>query len=288
MAYGSAIHKFLEGYYSCLPIRQCVEMALEFYRPWHEAVPFNKLEFRYNNNLIKTCMAYATEYKRVYGDDEEKDILLNSADFQPRKISEEKNAVEYKFAFLIWQNDFYELYLTGTVDLVASYAGLDLLLVDHKSTGFSFNKVDEFFDGYSLDIQTMLYSMVYKEKLNLDHYPMVLINGIFISKPTVKSEKEGTFDGVQFKRSQPIDYNDGVLNEKMNQFEKWYKRIVEGLIAYLETDITLMYDDYNLAACKEGFQPCAFLDVCKLPRRFHAATLEARYDVKEYNPLKFR
>lgn len=285
MAYGSAIHKFLEGYYNCLPMTKCVDMATEYYKPYSENVGYSPREFRYNNNLINCCKEYQKQYPRLKNETD--DIITHHNDFQPHLNEKDKKTVEYKFAITIYENDNYILVLTGTVDLVCSYAGIDILLVDHKSSSSSAEYSDNFFDDYVLDIQTMLYSKVYKESLKLDYYPMVLINGIFVSKPTQKAEKEGIFDGVEFKRSAPISYS----AEQMETFNTWYDITVAGIINQLNNNFKEAENIYNLTQCKAGYNnshKCQYFDVCKLPKKFHAGALESNFFVKIYNPLEFR
>ena len=289
MAYGSAIHKFLENFYGCKPVDECVNAAIEFYRPYSDSVPFSDREFRYNTNLIKTCAAYSEQFKRIKdrtdgGADNEENIIIHHDDFQPLLNTEDKKTIEYKFSIIIYENAKYRLILTGTVDLVCSYRNIELLLVDHKSTATSADKSDGFFSEYVLDIQTMLYSKVYKEQLKLDYYPPVLINGIFIKKPTQKAEKLGIFDGVEIKRSPPISYSE----EQMEQFNMWFNERVAEIKLYLVNNFDNVERIFNLSQCKIGGQTCQYFDVCKLPLKFHQGVLDARFEQKQYNPLKFR
>lgn len=285
MAYGSAIHKFLEGYYNCLPVMDCIKMATDYYKPFSENVGFSPREFRYTENLIKCCVAYKDKYPRLKNETD--DIITHHNDFQPHLNEKDKRTVEYKFAITIYENEFYILVLTGTVDLVCSYSGIDLLLVDHKSSSSSAEYSDNFFDDYVLDIQTMLYSKVYKESLKLDYYPMVLINGIFVSKPTKKAEAEGVFDGVEFKRSSPISYS----AEQMEAFNFWYDMQIKLIIDQIESNFLYAELGYNLTQCKAGYNnshKCQYFDVCKLPKKFHDSALQNNFTTKIYNPLEFR
>jgi len=283
MAYGSAIHKFLEAYYACKPMVDCIKAATDLYRPFNDSIKYSPREFRYNENLVKTCLEYRKHFTRL-GTVENNNIQIPDSDFQPHVDVKDKQTIEYKFAITLHETDDYILVLTGTVDLVCSYAGIDILLVDHKSTATSTEYSDDFFSNYALDIQTMLYSKVYKESLKLGYYPMILINGIFISKPTKEAEKENVFDGVEFKRSSPISYS----NEQMGQFNFWFSKKIAEIINYLESNFFGAEADFNLSFCKNGFSTCQFFDVCKLPLRFHQASLENNFVVKQYNPLEFR
>lgn len=282
MAYGSAIHKFLEGYYACKPIKDCVQLAIDYYKPFNDTVKYSAREFRFNNNLIKTCEAYQKAFPRISFDDNT--IKISDNDFQPHSDIKDKQTIEYKFAITIYENEKYRLVLTGTVDLVCSYAGIEILLVDHKSTATSAEYSDDFFSAYALDIQTMLYSKVYKEALKLDYYPMILINGIFVSKPTDKAAKNNIFDGVEFKRSSPISYSNG----QMEQFNMWFNEKIAEIKLYMENNFEDVENIFNLSFCKHGTYNCQFFDVCKLPIKFHQAALDNNFITKTYNPLEFR
>lgn len=288
MAYGSAIHKFLENYYGCRPLIDCINVAKDFYKPYSNNIPFNNKEFRYTENLLKTCEAYSEKYRRIKDttstDADAEEIIIHNDDFQPLFNIKGEKTIEYKFSVLLYENEKYRLVLTGTVDLPCSYRSIELLLVDHKSTGTNVDKAQEFFDDYALDIQTMLYSKVYKEQLRLDYYPPVLINGIFIKKPTQKAEKEGIFDGVEIIRSPPISYSE----EQMEQFNQWYNERIAEIKLYLVNNFEEVERIFNLTQCKLAGQRCQYFDVCKLPLKFHTSKLESSFEVKQYNPLKFR
>lgn len=282
MAYGSAFHKFLENYYLCRPIKDCINIAADYYRPYNANVPAHPREFHTSGHLIKSCHEYIKQFPRVSLENEE--IAIHPDDFQPHIDTNNRDTIEYKFSIKVYETDKYELILSGTIDLVCEYGGYKLILVDHKTTSTSIEYAENYFDEYALDIQTMLYSKVYKEGLNLAYYPSIIINGIFKKKPTQKAEKENIFDGVAFKRSAPISYS----AEQMEIFNEWYNAMLADIKFSLDADFKYAYNNYNLAACQQAYGPCAFINVCKLPNNLQAGALEARFYKKEYNPLEFR
>ncbi len=281
MAFGNGIHVFLENYYNLVPLRECVDKALNFYKPFNETLEESIYEFRTENNLIKICREYSKKFPRK----NEETILLDTGDFQPLIDSNNKRMVEYKFAIPIWLNENYELILCGTIDMIAEYLDYPLLLIDHKTTAL--RESDEFFDNYYFDIQPMLYSKVWKDTHNLKTYPPVLINGIFVKKPTQKAEKEGFFDGCSIRRGPIIQYNDS----QMQEFEYWLDKKLE-----LVTTILASYEDieqtaknnFDMASCRSVYGMCEFFNTCKLPREHQQAKLDYAFEKVVYNPLRFR
>jgi len=279
LSYGSAIHIFLEHFYKGLLVSECLALAVKYYTPFHETLSMSDSEFRTMSNLQQTCLVYAKRYPRNV-----------TEDFKPHQDNETNKTVEYKFAIPLWSNNKYQLVLSGTVDLPCSYLGYPLLLVDHKTSSMHFAKAKEYMSGYSLDIQTMLYSKVYKEILELDTYPPVMINGIFIKKPTKIASDKGLWDGVNFYRSNIIAYSE----EQMEDFNIWFDRTIGEIIniislATASEDAGENYNyNYNIASCKSSYGHCKFFEVCNKPRRFHQTLLNQNYIVKQYNPLAFR
>lgn len=287
LAFGSAVHIFLEHFYRGLSVTEALKKAETYYAPHNANVRASEKEYRVTSHLLNTCILYAKRYPR---NREGNSLVHSSHDFIPLFDSESNKAVEYKFAIPLWSNDKYQLVLTGTVDLPCKYVGYPLILADHKTTSTYISEADKLFEGYKLDIQTMLYSKVYRECMNLPYYPPIVINGIFLKKPTIKAEKEGIFDGADFKRSGIIEYKD----DQMETFNVWFDSVVKEIIEILSlaTSVEMAGEKYNypynLSACHSIYGKCKFFEVCKLPRQFHDGVLKDSYMVKQYNPLKFR
>lgn len=133
MAFGSAIHKYLETVYKGGTFKEAANCALDYYKPYNETLGNSVFEFRSSKNLLLTCEAY----HRRYGNGNRDSLLINTDnEFKPLIDTTNNNTpqVEYKFQIPVWENSVYQLFLAGTIDLVCSYAGYDLVLVDHKST----------------------------------------------------------------------------------------------------------------------------------------------------------
>lgn len=272
MAFGSAIHKFNENHYKGGDRKRGMQQALDYYTPWNTNLNITQWEFRTSSNLLKICQKYHDRFAN------------DPSDFKPLIDKDGKKQVEYKFQIKIWENEKYILYLCGTIDLICSYEGYPILLVDHKSTS---SKNDQyFFKDYDWNIQTMLYSKVWREANNLDYYPPVLINGIFCKKPTKKAMDDGIFDGVEFDRSAPIQYDD----DRMARFTEWINSRIKSIIYYLQNEgnpnINPL-ENYDMSACRK-FGLCEYFDVCKLPTEMQRGALEGGFEIHKYNPLRFR
>lgn len=284
MAFGSAIHLFLEDIYKGIPVKAAIERAVEYYKPYNDSLELSLYEFRTTTNLIKICLAYVKAYSSKGFGGDVVNIWDGTYDFIPHKDKQGKPLVEYKFAIPIWANDYIDLILSGTIDLVASYNSIPHVLVDHKTTAMKVD--DKFFAPYDWDIQPMLYCKVWKEANNLDYYPPFIINGIGCKKPTEKAAKEGRFDGVEFKRGGLIQYDES----QMKWFDIWLGRNIQKLIANLML-WGKNYEpskDYNMSACKSIFGQCKYFSICKLPINMQQIKLQNDYVVHHYNPLKFR
>ena len=280
LAFGSAIHIFLEDYYIGKSIKDSINRAIEYYKPYNETLDVTPREFRTVSNLIRICKAYAEEYGTAAH------IWETEKAIEPLKDIDGKPLVEYKFAIPIWANEHFDLLLSGTIDLVATYHGYPCVLIDHKTTAMAMN--DKFFDNYDWDIQPMLYCKVWKEANKLEEFPHFVINGVFCKKPTEKGEKSGIFDGVLFKRSSLISYS----NDQMVEFDKWLCKKLHNIIANLSLiSENPKFDpaiDYNMAACKTVYGDCKYFKVCSLPKENQSIKLDISFIKHHYNPLKFR
>lgn len=280
MAFGSAIHLFLEDIYKGKTVKEGIVRAVEYYQPYHDTLDLTVREFRTIPNLIKTCQEYVKAHNF------KNDSIIFSTDFEPHTAKDGSKLVEYKFAIPIWTNAKYELILSGTIDLIAKTHGLPLVLVDHKTTALA-NK-PEFFKPYEWEVQPMLYSKVWKEANKLDFYPPFMINGIFCKKPTEIAAEKGEFDGVSFNRSSLMQF----APDKMREFDIWLSNQIYKVVGAL-TEITENpnYDpalDYNMAACHSAYGMCKYFSACKLTKQYQKNKLETSYTKELYNPLTFR
>lgn len=270
--YGSAYHKFLENWYKGRPIQDCVESAATYYDKIlsHSSIRLdNEYEFRTMAHLLNSIRQYGETYARDF------DGLVATA-------------VEQKFAFPFWRNDKVTIFLAGTIDLIGTYHGIPII-ADHKTTASYV--VKNYFEPYELGIQPMFYSWVWNHLNNEgDKFRSVLINGIFIKKPTQKATSNGQFDGVKFERSKPLDYS----VEQMKMFETWFNNKlghIKSIFNY--EDISLMSveeefeTDFDLAFCKTPFGLCKFFNVCKAPPSTQKLILNHNFVETKYNPLAF-
>lgn len=275
--FANAVHYFMQDWYLGMSPKDAVIRGMKYYEQFNDKINWTDFEFRSTANFLKICLAYAKQYKD------------RTEDFQILQNMQDQKIIEYKFSIPIWENEKYRLILAGTVDLVCAYQGYPILLVDHKLDSMSKTE-KSFFRQFDMDIQTMMYSKVYKDKLGLEEYPPVMINGIFCKKPTKKSQDAGLYDGVVFERSPIIQYS----KEDMDGFEDWLTNKINVLCFWLEkiTKENLKPSQmpvHERAACKINFGGlCEYFDVCKLPPMFHEAKLNGSFKDEKYNPLTFR
>lgn len=288
MDYGTAFHKFLAGYYSGKPIAECMQQAVDYYLPKTLQLP--ESEFRTVTHLIKSMGAYADYYG-------------NGGDLIQTKWIELKNGtkeplVEIPFAVPFKVTDYCEVILTGTQDLECTFAGVEDVIVDHKSTAVQVYKADDYLASYDTDIQGKFYSWINKTYRGLAHYQPVVINGIFISKEreerdTTKARKllskshtakQSSFIGVEFRRSpSPIYFSD----DSMARFEQWVFRRVDRILGnYIDNRW-----EENYTRCDTKFGSCPFAKLCKLDRKERDQLVSGvpnGFKRRVYNPLEFQ
>ena len=267
MAYGTAFHKFLQHWYNGEGFDAAWAAARDYYAPHTTNLP--EEAFHTGSHLERAVKLYADTFP------EGGDMLV------PRRSQDGKAMQEWKFSFPWHKGSNFELALCGTIDMLASYAGQEPI-VDHK-TSSSFQK-DSYFQTYELDIQTMLYSYVCKEFLGFSHYPPVLINGLFLKRPTAKAEKAGYFDGAEFRRSNLISYSDA----QMANFVGWLEQKKQDIITFLESGVSRWPADF--AACKQSFSLCDYWQLCRQgsDQEVEEAIIEQNYNKSPYNPLAFQ
>lgn len=273
--YGTAFHAGLQTYYGFPPEKRkenmvkVAEAALKAFEKYAPHVEPD--DFRNGDHLFKSIFHYHQRYQR--GD----------------SIVPLSSLLETKFCIPWYECDEYIIYLTGTIDLIADWYNR-IVIWDHKSTATPQHKIAEFFEAFKMNIQTQFYVWIFRQLSKMPEYVPILINGIFIKKPTKKAEDKGEFDGVHFERSQLIEYDD----EQMAQFEWWLKDKLSKIRALIDTYGLKELDKdpvelgpVNPAACHAGFGLCPFFEVCQQPPSLQIQVLKSKYIIDQYNPLAF-
>lgn len=300
--YGTAFHSFLQYYYGVEPklrgdiMGTLKTVGLQAYAKYEPHVDMSSVfEFRTSDHLGKVIDAYHARYQR--GDS----VTPLPFDIPAPKLSghllegeiatpTEGKLLEQKFCLPWYEDDNLIIYLAGTIDLVADYHD-KVIIVDHKSTSTPQRNIDQFFREFEMNIQTQFYVWIFRKLSGMKSYVPIMINGIFIKKPTIKVTEAGGFDGVHFQRSQLIEYT----NEQMAQFEDWLLDKLSKLLAMLklyDKDLETSNDPIELgppeyAACQTRFGTCPFFELCALPPQEQLGFLRGRYKVEQYNPLAF-
>lgn len=282
--YGTSFHVFLENYYSESPSLRAVnawtytQKALDMYKRYEPHINLTDVkEFRTMEHLKKLCEYYPQRY--AYGD---------SITPIPQNKEGSEHLLESKFCVPFAEGEDYIIFLSGTIDMVADYGGR-LVIVDHKTTG-SWD-VDRFFAEFAMNIQTQFYVRMFRLLSGMNEYLPIVVNGIFIKKPTKEAQKKGEWDGARLQRSMIIEYTD----EQMAQFEWWLKGALSKIKALVENykgEILNNDEPYelgtpNYSACFGRFSACPFYEMCAAPASNQIALLKSAYQNEQYSPLHF-
>lgn len=264
--YGTAFHKALAIWYrDPNDLELAIKTAIDHYTPF---------ELQTADNDFRTCLHLDLSL-RAYFKHYEHDSLSpyptsNAVDGKPQKL------IEVKFSWPAFSTDTHEFVYSGTIDMVADYAGVKCL-VDHKTTALSQRAL--FFEKFNFDVQPMFYAYMYRMISGENFYRPFIVNGIFIKQVTKKSK---TFDGVDFERSQLIEYSD----EQMTIFEDWLKAICWRL---QNTSPNVLRNCYDFASCQQTWGLCEFFSVCSAPnKQTQDQILNTKFKRAYYDPTKFQ
>lgn len=288
MNYGTACHAALgspfnnkpaeHGYYSGENQAACIRKALNHYAPYEEEAMLSKWNsWQHSEHLRQTLTLYFALNK--FGEDGIKPLLDSAGN----------PILEQKFAIPIWSNDSYEIALSGIIDMQCEYFGTHCIL-DHKTHAITMfdgaNPVKKFFNMFRMDVQTQFYCWIDKMANRRNHYLPILINGIFLKKPTEKALKQGVFDGCILERSPLIEYSD----VQMLEFTGWLDKKLEKLKELLNAlDVEkAFFKEFERSVC-HNYGGCKFFKACELGDiNSQRIVLESEFFTQEYNPLTWR
>lgn len=271
--YGVAFHTFLELYYSkpaaerSKHLVECTQAALSSFERYLPYIPQDSIkEFRSPLHLLNACQSYHQHWGR--GD------YITAI-----PVDDNEHLLERKFCVPWFEDETLVIYLTGTIDMVGEVFG-KLAIIDHKSTAAYDPQV--FFSEFELNIQTMFYVLMFRRLSKMDRYLPIMINGIFIKKPTAKAEKDGQFDGARFVRSNLIEYSD----DRMEEFERYLDWQMNKILTLARMPAET-FGQINPAACHGKFSTCSYYELCSMPLHKQKDMLESIYRVEAYSPLNF-
>lgn len=290
--YGTAFHAFLENYYSVPPADRLTQwtrltnIGMEAYKKYEPHIDWtSKFEFRTPDHLHKVMAMYSGRYRLG-------DSLVPLTFKMPAPegvIPDTSSLLEKKFCVPWYEDETLIIYLTGTIDMICDYHGR-VIIVDHKSTSTQQAYIGRFFEEFRMSIQGQLYVKIFRQLSGMSEYVPLLINGIFVKKPTKASEEKGIFDGVHFQRSSLIEYTE----EQMNQFDEYLQRTLNHILGAIKVyGLKELLEDVadlgptNYAACHGRFSSCPFYEMCALPPKEQILYLKSRYNSETYNPLCF-
>lgn len=270
MSYGTAVHKFLQAYYSGMEPKEAIILARDYYAEHVESVP--DMAFHTATHLIKTCKEYVLKYP------------LDTDGLVPAINEKGKHLVEQTFAYPYYQSEEFDVVTCGTIDFIGSYFGTEAV-VDHKTTG-SWNK-GEFFEGFKLAFQTLFYVWHQKLLFNQEYYLPIVINGIFLKKQTKASLSSGNFDGVTFERSPIIEYSDAQMADFENILDLKMNEIIKRLhLIHGGESLNQQNFGKEISVCKT-YGLCPYFSICSNPG-LEESIINANYEATKYEPLKFQ
>lgn len=267
MEYGTAFHLFLADIHSGEPAQASVEKALAYYEQFITEIADN--DFRSLFHLKMSCVSYYKNYK----DDTSLEVLLDD---------DKKPLVETQLALPWYKDDDIEVVLTGTADMVAEHFGVKAI-VDHKTTSaFAAN----FMRSYDFEIQTNFYSWLMRQLFDSDHYLPVLINALYLKKPSARYWKtKEDFDGVSFERKlfqKPED--------KMDEFERWLHNKLDWCVAVLKdaaNNDSWQPENQERSFCNAHFGRCSYQSICDASPSYRELVIEDQYERQPYKPLEW-
>lgn len=259
LAYGTAFHKFLQNWYCNKPLEECLEIATDYYLPFLQQL--QEEDFHTLSHLRASLQHYAKIYPR------ESDGIVPMG-------------VEEKFSWPCREGSWYRIVLSGTVDLPATFHGIKCI-IDHKTSGTY--QIESYFKEYSLSIQGMFYVLMDKVITGRDYYLPLVINGLFLKKPTIAATKLGQWDGVKLQRSNIIEYSPA----QMEFFKDWLEKKINEIVLLLESFGNEDWP-YELSACQQKFGLCKFFDLCATDKEFRAMKIKNSFVKSHYNPLQFQ
>lgn len=286
LSYGSAIHKYVSVLREGKGHEQGIAEAVKYYLPY--STQWNDKEWRTLEHLIKSCAVYKSFYDN---DSELKSVKLKVPlyDNEFNIISyTEKVLIEQKFCILIFENDFFKLYLCGTVDEVALYDGHEIVIVDRKTSSYYF-KIDETLKMYQQSSQMLFYKYIIEKVLGLSNI-RVLIEGVFLN-----SQQKTKI----VRTNEPFLYEPWRVEHFKNQLEATIDKVIIDLtdlhFKYMGQDIltlpifamnylccdSVKYDSDRIGACKY-FNLCANSD-----DGIREFIMKKQFKKIPYEPLKF-
>lgn len=288
MSYGTAGHKFIASYLRGLPIKDSIKLAADYYMTKCHTAPID--DFRTIEHLIKTLQEYPTVYP------------LNTDSLIPLTINE-KVCIELPFAMplhalldtLKFEHIFEalqladtEVMIVGTIDQIGEikYESTKVI-VDNKFTAIWDS--EGYFQEQALGYQMKFYSWFVRKSGLFNSWLSVIINGIFIKKPTAKSKDKLTgklipvvgWNGAIFKRSSLITFDD----ERMENFENF---LAKRILNFAENIISNRWEQNN-NMCGTKFGMCQFAKICSASKDIREEIINSTsYSFRKYDPAEFQ
>lgn len=266
LAFGSAIHKALEHWYTLplgqrtLPTGQKDRVELMAYGH-HLDMPLQ--------GPAESCRQFVLSGRRMLGglDDGDKRSLTNGLKilqayfrrfsddrFEVARDADNQPLIERSFEFQIYDSPGLEIRYHGTIDVVLRNIDTGVLVVaDHKTTS---QLGTEFYNRCKPNPQYTGYVWGAQQCLGLDTN-MFMVNGIQVAK--TKQE---------FARQ--------ITQRTKEDFDELRASVVEQVHRYLHA---LRYDNWTQSAPNPCsiYGGCAYLPICEVPKQLRSSVIKAKW-----------
>lgn len=201
------------------------------------------------------------------------DFEIFSADGKP--------AVEVYFKNRYYEDEYFIVYLVGTIDKIGKFERGCNAIGDYKVT--SAWDTNEFFLSHELGCQLRFYvfNLLLYARQNPDHFIAEIAKkpiGAFIEGIFLKSK-----DVTEFKRSRIFFFDE----EDLDEFRKMLDLVIGKILWHIREEKTPPREGILNGSCGGGFKLCNFYSVCNAPNEIaREHILRDCFKQEVYNPLR--
>lgn len=270
MEFGSAFHLFTK-LQSQNPsnFRTNIQAAMKYYRETPH-IPDPKKRYLTEGYLSVVCNEWF-----MYHEQDAFNIL---------KDNDGTPLVEMRFRIPFYEDDYCEIFLTGTIDKVCIHRTSKILCVGDYKTTASWD-TEGYLKQYDLSGQLAIYTIALHHHINMATqesvlYPFKHLNtGAFIEGIFLRSDNK-----CEVKRSDVKQASEMNLDEAKELLQIYCRQIT----LLVQLDSLPMREGMFNGACNLVFGPCKFFNACSASsERAFQGVLDRNFVQVQYNPLLF-
>lgn len=275
MEFGSAFHLFTKlQSQNPSAFRANVQAAMKYYRETPH-IPDPKKKYLTEGYLSVVCNEWF-----MYSEQDAFNIL---------KDNDGTPLVEMRFRIPFYEDDYCEIFLTGTIDKVCLHRTSKMLCVGDYKTTASWD-TEGYLKQYDLSGQLVIYTIALHHHINMATqesvlYPFKHLNtGAFIEGIFLKPDNK-----CEVKRSDVKQASEMNLDEAKSMLSK-YCNIISSFIFTERQHPTYLPNREGMfnGACNLVFGPCKFFNACSASsERAFQGVLDRNFVQIRYNPLEF-